>query len=383
MSEDPADTEPQWTTTAFTELTGNLGYARDLVRGGRYLERLEVGAFDVCGLYRAAWVHAVSALDHWVHRELYDRALGFALNVSVPRPSRFLKIEVPMSLFEDVQRQTKTLRDAFQSHLETEFGYQSFQSPENIKIALKYVSDVQLWPGVAKELNGHGGGRTSPEEIQSRLKEIVYRRNKIAHEADRDPDRHGAQQLITDHETTEVIDWVEQLAKAILAVLGPPPADIESEKRARRRWTRHEIDEATARLEDPGACTAVRRLLSHADDRGGQFQGGKGLEPAGGIYYPLFGKRRSLWSLYLYSNRPSITLNIATITPHDEELARRTINEIRRNTALDAALLQDDETLLSSYPAFGIHALANLPGAVETIIRALDMITGHSLALSS
>jgi hypothetical protein len=107
--------EPQWTTAAFTEFSNNLVYARDLVRGGRYLERLGVTAFDVGGLYRAAWVHAVSALDHWVHRELYDRALGFALNVSIPRPSKFLTIEIPMSLFEDVQRGTTTLRDAFRS----------------------------------------------------------------------------------------------------------------------------------------------------------------------------------------------------------------------------------------------------------------------------
>lgn len=71
---DSAGARLGWATVAFAELVSNLGYARDLVRGGQYLEQLQVGAFDVADLYRAAWVQAVSALDHWVHCELYDRA---------------------------------------------------------------------------------------------------------------------------------------------------------------------------------------------------------------------------------------------------------------------------------------------------------------------
>ena len=115
---------------AFHEFGNNLAYARDLVRGGQHLEHLQVGAFDVADLYRAAWVQAVSALDQWVHRELYDRALGFALNVDVPRPARFLTIKIPMRLFEDVHHHAHTLREVFASHLHDQFGHLSFQAPE-------------------------------------------------------------------------------------------------------------------------------------------------------------------------------------------------------------------------------------------------------------
>lgn len=96
VSRMPDATENQYepSTAAFQELSGNLEYARDLVRGGRHLQRLEVHAFDVADLYRAAWVQAVSALDHWVHRELYDRALGLALNVEEPRPPRFFDLRL-------------------------------------------------------------------------------------------------------------------------------------------------------------------------------------------------------------------------------------------------------------------------------------------------
>jgi hypothetical protein len=42
------DDQESW--AAFEELRNNLNYARELVSGGRYLERLQVGAFDVADL---------------------------------------------------------------------------------------------------------------------------------------------------------------------------------------------------------------------------------------------------------------------------------------------------------------------------------------------
>ncbi|WP_449060371.1 hypothetical protein [Planomonospora algeriensis] len=57
-------------TEAFQEFHRNLEYAPDLVNGGRRLEQLKVGAFDIGDIYRAAWVQAVAALDHWVHQEI-------------------------------------------------------------------------------------------------------------------------------------------------------------------------------------------------------------------------------------------------------------------------------------------------------------------------
>jgi hypothetical protein len=214
-----------WATAAFAELRGNLEYARDLVRGGQHLERLQVGAFDVADLYRAAWVQAVSALDHWVHRELYDRALGFALNIDVPRPSRFFTLQVPMRLFEDVHHHSKTLREAFADHLRAHFGYQSFQAPDKIKQALGFVSDVPLWPTVAEYLAGSDQEElTSQDRVVACLKSIVQRRNKIAHEADRDPDDGRKRLPISAAEASRTVDRVEQIAGAIAAVLGPPPA---------------------------------------------------------------------------------------------------------------------------------------------------------------
>ncbi|MGW5720927.1 DUF4268 domain-containing protein [Amycolatopsis sp. NPDC003865] len=244
--------EPGWETGGFAEFRSNLDYARNLVKGGRHLERLQVGAFDVADLYRAAWVQAVSALDHWVHRELYDRALAFALDASAQRPPKFLKLRIPLSLFEDVQNDAKKLPAAFAGYLRDQFGWQSFQAPEKIREALSHVSDVPLWPSVATWLTDRRGETVSAGDVQDALKKVVERRNRIAHEADRDPARTDAKQSITADEASNAIAEVETVATAIIRVIGPPAATVApaveddseegtgsvKEELYRRFWTR-------------------------------------------------------------------------------------------------------------------------------------------------
>jgi hypothetical protein len=222
----PAETsdEPVWKTSSFEEFQRNLDYARNLVKGGRHLERLQVGAFDVADLYRAAWVQAVSALDHWVHRELYDRALGFALDASAPRPQKFLKLRIPLSLFEDVQHHAKDLRIAFAGYLRDQFGWQSFQSPDKIREALSHVSEVQLWPDVAAWITAQTDSAVSATQVQDGLRQIVGRRNRIAHEADRDPEQTHAKRSISADDASEAIATIDRLATAIVHVIGPPAA---------------------------------------------------------------------------------------------------------------------------------------------------------------
>jgi uncharacterized protein DUF4268 len=222
----PSETsdEPGWKTVGFVEFQSNLDYARNLVKGGRHLERLQVGAFDVADLYRAAWVQAVAALDHWIHRELYVRALGFALDVSAPRPPKFLKLRIPLSLFENVQHHSEDLRAAFAAYLRDQFGWQSFQAPDKIREALSHVSEVQLWSSVATRFTAQTDQTVSAAQVQDMLKQIVGRRNRIAHEADRDPEQIDAKKPITADDASEAIAAIDRLATAIIHVIGPPTA---------------------------------------------------------------------------------------------------------------------------------------------------------------
>jgi hypothetical protein len=387
MSVDDQDPPAAAATVAFKKLRDNLEYARDMVRGGRYLQGLDVRAFEVADLYRAAWVQAVSALDHWVHRELYSRALGYALDASVPRPAKFLKVHVPMSLFEDVHHGSTAMQEAFGAELEKQFGYQSFQTPEKIKQALAVVTDARLWPKVAQRVSsGNQFAETiSPEQVQTRLKEIVKRRNRIAHEADRDPAHRGGRNAISATEAAETIDWIQGLAAAMLSVLGPPPpgADVdEADSRGsapQRKWSRHDVNEAVDEIGDVRVADAVRTLLGHADAHGALFKGGQSPDPSAGLYYLLHGKRRSLWSLYLTVGRPSIALNFASVWPVGQQPARGMFAEIRRDPSLDAALLNDDDTVLRKYPGISLATLGEAPEALDAVIRALDLVTSSKV----
>lgn len=366
-TESEAETSP-----AFEEMRQNLDYARGLVRGGRYLQRLQVGAFDVEDLYRAAWVQAVSALDHWVHRELYDRATALALQPATERPAKYLRIEVPMGLLESVLHGSASMEEVFRSHLRSQFGHLSFQHPSKIKDALSFVSDVSLWPAVGKRL---GVDHTS---VQDRLVAIVKRRNRIAHETDRDHHAGGVRVPITDVEITEVIDWLEGLGEAILAVIGPPPPNGRTTASSdaggtKPRWTRESVDAAVASLADAPAGVAVKGLLAHADGNQALFKGGTSAEPSGGFYYWLEGKRRSLWSLYLTAERPVITLNLNPVWSRSPQLAHRMVALLRTQPTLDAALLHADDVVVQKYPVIELARIGESPDVLETVLRTIDL----------
>lgn len=61
------------------------------------------------------------------------------------------------------------------------------------------------------------------DEVQTRLKEIVTRRNKIAHEYDEDPDNRPHKRAIDAASTTQSVEWIGQLAEAISVVLDGTP----------------------------------------------------------------------------------------------------------------------------------------------------------------
>ena len=116
------------------------------------------------------------------------------------------------------------------------------------------------------------------------------------------------------------IDWLELIATAIMAVLGEPPVgDVDEsspqDTQSRRKWTRQDVDDAVSRIGDSRAGEVLARLLSHADLHKALFRGGVGPEPSAGFYYWFQGNRRSLWSLYVTADRPSITLSFGSIWP--------------------------------------------------------------------
>jgi hypothetical protein len=271
-------------TPAFADLQQNLNYAKQLVQGGKLLASLRVGSFDVDDLYRAAWVQAVAAIDHWVHEEIYHRAAVIAQQSETAKPRKFLDIQISMELFEAVHLGTTSLEVAFRRHLKQTLGWRSYQNPNKIREGFAMVSDVQLWPAVAKVLTAEdpNGKKIRHELVIDEIARIVDRRNKISHEADRDPNRSGKKVPIDAAETHRVIEWLERVAGAVLVALDGPvqalPPSPETEEidpelidEAPRDTSEHEARFFTQLVDANGqpTATAVRNLLDWWRGRGG------------------------------------------------------------------------------------------------------------------
>lgn len=209
-------------TKPFANLQRNLNYARSLATAGQHLAQLKVGAFEVPDVFRAAWVQGVAALDYWVRQEVRTRMLQLARHPGGTKPKGFSTFEIPLGQIERVLQSHVSLVDVLDEHLAQTRGHLAYQHPDKIRDAFLLVSDSKdLWNKVAMVLSGRvGEGATvTGTDVRGQLVEIVRRRNKIAHESDEDPDNPPTKRPIDAASVTQAIDWIEQVAAAILAVL--------------------------------------------------------------------------------------------------------------------------------------------------------------------
>ncbi|MCK9871542.1 hypothetical protein MRI28_18195 [Nocardiopsis dassonvillei] len=209
-------------TREFQAFRTNLDYARKMVRAGQAMAAFQSPVIDVGDFYRAAWVQAVSAIDHWFHEELYRRVADLAAQDSPDMPYQLTKFELPLDKVEAVQRDSLTLSDAVSEHIRVRWANASLQNPRKISEALKLVTEEPVWDKAAAQINEWNHGRTSmtTQTLKRQFIEITDRRNKIAHEADLVEGQLEKRRPITDAEVTDAIDWVERVALAIAKVLG-------------------------------------------------------------------------------------------------------------------------------------------------------------------
>jgi restriction system protein len=209
-------------SAAHRNLSRNLNYARNLTSAGSHLEQLQVNLFEVTDVYRAAWVQAVAALDHWVHQEIRERMLRLSEQPAATKPDGYRKFSLSLGAFEDVQAGKLSLRKALDQEVSTQLAFATYQNPQKIVEGLKHVGNVSdLWQRVAKVLNEQTGvpGGVSGSNVKERLSAIVHRRNKIAHEYDEDPAKPPAKRDIDAASTMQTIEWLDQLAAALVIVL--------------------------------------------------------------------------------------------------------------------------------------------------------------------
>jgi hypothetical protein len=181
--------------------------------GGLYtaLSNLTTSALDATDLLRAQIVMAVSALDHYIH-EVTRLGMLEVFNGSRPRNNAFLNFQVSMDA-----AMTGLARGGGSSWFENEIrerhGYLAFQYPERIADAIRLFSSCELWISVASKLG------LPVQDVKTRLRLIIERRNKIAHEADLDPSYPATRWPIHHADTKDAVDFIEKVCEAIHSVV--------------------------------------------------------------------------------------------------------------------------------------------------------------------
>ena len=93
-------------------------------------------------------------------------------------------------------------------------GYQSFQQPDKIADAIRFISDKKLWDEVATKL-----GKPT-KDVKQQLGAIADRRNKIAHEADIDPTFGiGSRWYIDEILANDAVNFIELVVESIHQIL--------------------------------------------------------------------------------------------------------------------------------------------------------------------
>jgi hypothetical protein len=207
MSEANSAASPQ-----FRQFLDNLGYAHGLITAGIALGAVvgtnlgDLSAVDPSDMYRAAWTQTIAALDHWVHEEIYVRATRLVRDHTAQRPDHLQRFPIQLERIEDVLRERVAMDDMFLQTLRETIGRASLQQPDDIMDELRLIvvkRPYEIWTEVASSINARRGVTIwNPTSVKGRQKAVVWRRNRIAHEADLD---HGARRPITAQEASGTV----------------------------------------------------------------------------------------------------------------------------------------------------------------------------------
>ncbi|HBO96887.1 MAG TPA: hypothetical protein DE315_02365 [Candidatus Omnitrophica bacterium] len=196
--------------SAIQEFRSNIERARAL--GGLYvaLSGMTTPAVDATDILRAQMVSIVSALDQYVH-ELTRLGMLEVFNGLRPPTDAFLRFQVTI---DAVMVGLKTGGSLWlEEEIREKHGYLAFQHPDKIADAIRHFSPCELWSAVAFGLG------LSVNDVKTRLKLIIDRRNKIAHEADLDPSYPGVRWAISYQDIESATNFIENLCEQIHVVV--------------------------------------------------------------------------------------------------------------------------------------------------------------------
>jgi hypothetical protein len=169
------------------------------------------GTFDLSDLLRTQIVMVVSAFDHYVHEVTRVGMVEIVSGGRAPTPA-FNRFPIPMGAVVQAIASPGTtawLEDAVRAA----HGHLSFQDPDKVADALRFVSSAIVWEQVGAVLG------MDVVQVKAELRAIIRRRNQIAHEADLDPSYPGTRWPITQNDVRYAVDMIERATEAIHQLL--------------------------------------------------------------------------------------------------------------------------------------------------------------------
>lgn len=177
-----------------------------------YFDRVINPPCDYSDLLRWQWVQSVSALDKLIH-DLVKIGICQAFKGTRNQTSKFQSMPIDIKNVLNMEQDSAARDSIFESYIISKFKTYSFQDPDKISDGLSYIWDEQhKWHQIALAM-----GKT---EIDTRteLKNIIFRRNQIAHEGDY-VFHLGSRADIEREDAVEVVNFIEKLGSVIYSIV--------------------------------------------------------------------------------------------------------------------------------------------------------------------
>jgi hypothetical protein len=250
--------------SALDQFRISIQRVRDLISLHNSIKAQATAALDVSDILRSALVLSVSALDYYVHEIVTLGMLEihrgtrpepavtanatqsafsrFKVSLGSAREDRTIAIDIATWIESEIQQSygddfleqshdisslipviSTTILDKLnnnswlENEIRKEFSKLSFQTPDNIADAIRYISNKKLWDEVAIKISANV---KQANQIKQQLILIVDRRNKIAHQADIDPTLAlGNRWPIDELLVSNAVDFIEQVVESIHQIL--------------------------------------------------------------------------------------------------------------------------------------------------------------------
>lgn len=197
---------------AFDQFTNNMKYVAELDALYLYLRDTLHLPNDLSDLLRAEWVYTVSAIDKLIH-ELIRIGMIEAFQGRRAKTKKFLSFNISLNTHTSiVSSHLITVPPAeywFDQEVIQKHKTLSFQEPEKIADGLSLIWEEQhKWQTIGTAM------ALDQNDLITRLKTIIARRNQIVHEADLDL-LSGVRNPILKSDVEIVVPFITKLAGEI------------------------------------------------------------------------------------------------------------------------------------------------------------------------